>query len=73
MNCKLERLVRRSTCKHCGQSVRLHGGVWVHDDPDEDPTTEDYGWAKCLPNEDGSFEYAEPNAQVEFQKRSEAE
>jgi hypothetical protein len=60
MKDKLQRLVRRSTCKHCGQPIRLHGGVWVHDDPDEDPTAEDYGWSKCLPNEDGSFEYAEP-------------
>jgi len=51
---------RSSTCKHCGQSIRLHRGVWVHDDPDEDPKSEDYGWGKCLPNKDGSFEYAEP-------------
>ena len=48
-------------CTHCAQPIRLHGGVWVHDDPDEDPTVEDYGWAKCLPNDGGSFEYAEPN------------
>lgn len=56
---KLQRLVRHSKCKHCGRPIRLHNGVWVHDDPDEDPSTEDYGWAKCLPNEDGSFQCAE--------------
>ena len=32
-------------CRHCNTPIRLHNGIWVHDDPDEDPTADDYGWA----------------------------
>lgn len=61
MSHKPKRLVRSSTCKNCGQPIRFHkSGEWVHDDPDEDPKAEDYGWVKCFPSEDGSFNYAEP-------------
>jgi beta-galactosidase/beta-glucuronidase len=51
---------KRSTCKHCGQPIRTVDGEWVHDDPDENPKQFDYGWVKCLPDDDGSFECAEP-------------
>lgn len=47
-------------CKNCGRPLVLHGGVWVHPDEDESPDQEDYGWAKCLPTEDGDITYAEP-------------
>ena len=55
--------IKHSVCKHCGQEIISFNkgvAVWVHSDPDEDPNSEDYGWVKCLPNEDGSFNYAEP-------------
>ena len=42
-------------CKNCGRPLVLHGGVWVHPDEDESPDREDYGWAKCLPTEDGDI------------------
>ena len=63
MNCKLERLVRRSVCKNCGEPIRVgNDGCWVHDDPDEDPAAFDYGWARCLPKSEDDFEnYAAPN------------
>jgi len=46
-------------CKNCGRPLVLHGGVWVHPDEDESPDQEDYGWAKCLPTEDGDNEVDE--------------
>jgi len=52
--------MKKSICKHCGKPIRRIRDNWVHDDPDEDPSQEDYGWVKCLPNEDGSYECAEP-------------
>jgi len=51
--------IQRSKCRHCGAAIRLHRGVWVHDDPDENPEAEDYGWAKCLPTPEGDLNYAE--------------
>ena len=61
---KLQRLVRRSVCKNCGEPIRVgNDGCWVHDDPDEDPAAFDYGWARCLPKSEDDFEnYAEPQA-----------
>ena len=56
---------KKFVCKHCGMPIRLIQGHWVHDDPDEDPKSDDYGWQKCLPYEDGSFEYAEPKKRKE--------
>ena len=52
--------VTKGMCMHCRAPVRLIEGVWVHDDPDEDPKDEFYGHAKCLPDGDGNFNYAEP-------------
>ncbi|MHA2403850.1 MAG: hypothetical protein ACXADH_12720 [Candidatus Kariarchaeaceae archaeon] len=44
-------------CKHCNESISVApDGVWVHDDPDENPKEPDYGWAKCL----GEVTTAEP-------------
>ena len=34
-------------CKHCGELICKINGIWVHDDPDEDPKVDDYGWLKC--------------------------
>ena len=71
MNCKLERLVRRSVCKNCGEPIGVgNDGCWVHDDPDEDPAVFDYGWARCLPKSEDDFEnYAEPNAGHDTRQR----
>jgi len=46
-------------CKHCNQPISLKDGEWVHDDVDEDPTAEDYGWAKCS----GEITVAEPSTE----------
>ncbi len=70
MNNKLQRIIqriiqriRRSICKNYVQPIRVgNDGCWVHEDPDEDPTNFDYGWAQCLPQNEDDFEnYAEPN------------
>jgi len=48
---------KQSSCKHCGMPIRIaKDGVWVHDDVDEDPKQEDYGWVKCC----GEITTAEP-------------
>jgi hypothetical protein len=51
-------MASKSICKHCGQPIRIaKDGRWVHDDPDENPQQEDYGWAKCS----GEITTAEPS------------
>lgn len=40
--------VKKSKCRHCGQPIRYRRGYgWVHDDPDENPKSFDYGWISC--------------------------
>lgn len=39
--------MKQSTCKNCNKPIRFLRGVWIHDDPDEDPNAEDYGWLSC--------------------------
>jgi len=52
-DCQAERTILwlrgQRVCRHCGEPVRWrdHDGVWVHDDPDEDPLKFDYGWVDC--------------------------
>jgi len=49
---------QRYKCKHCGMPIRITpDGIWVHDDPDEDPKQNDYGWVKCS----GETTEAEPS------------
>ena len=58
--------IRKSICKHCNQPIHFaKDKVWVHTDVDEDINQFDSGWVKCLPNEDETFEYAEPRKWLE--------
>jgi hypothetical protein len=53
-------------CAFCGEEIVVAtDGSWVHPDPDEDPTSEDYGWVKCSgqdDNESGRYWTAAPLA-----------
>lgn len=43
-------------CRHCGDPIRMRVSTaihsspyeWVHEDPDDDPAREDYGWVGCF-------------------------
>ena len=50
-----------TTCKHCGEPIRKKGGLWVHEDPNEDPIADNYGWYVCRNNNMKIAEPSEPS------------
>jgi len=56
MKVTVKKKIQKSICKHCGMPIRVVEEIWVHDDHDEDPKAEDYGWLKCS----GAYTVAEP-------------
>jgi hypothetical protein len=52
-------------CKHCGQPLcyRDEDGLLVHEDPDEQKSSPDYGWVQCLGGE-AFAEVAKPETKL---------